>query len=106
GAGPSVIAANVELTGSINTPDELHIYGTVEGNVRASMLTICEGGAVKGEVAAQTVMVHGTVEGKIFAQKVQLCVGATVRGDIVHGALGIDTMATFEGLSKRSQNPL
>lgn len=106
GSGPSIISVNVELNGAINTPDELYIFGSVDGNVRASTLTICEGGSVKGEVAAQTVIVHGSVEGKIYAQKVQLCIGAVVRGDIVHGQLGVDTMATFEGMSKRSQDPL
>jgi cytoskeletal protein CcmA (bactofilin family) len=36
---------------------------------------------------------------------VQLCSGAVVRGDIIHASLGIDTGSTFEGVSKRSQDP-
>lgn len=106
GSGPSVIAINVEMTGSINSPDKLHVHGRIEGNVRAAALTICEGGSVKGEVVAETVTIHGTVEGRIYGQTVQLCAGAVVRGDIVHAALGIDTAAAFEGVAKRSQNPI
>lgn len=105
-AGPSVISSNVEMTGSLSSPNELHIYGAVEGNVRATSLTIFAGGSVKGEVTAENVLVHGAVDGRIHAKKVQLCAGAVMRGDIVHGSLGIDTGSTFEGVSKRSQDPL
>ncbi len=102
----TVISANVELTGAIVTPDELRIYGKVEGNLRASIITICASGSVKGEVIAETVVVMGTVDGRIHGEKVQLLAGATVRGDIVHGALGVDLAATFEGASRRNPNAM
>jgi cytoskeletal protein CcmA (bactofilin family) len=103
--GPSVLAANVEMTGSLNSASELHIYGAVDGNVRAGDLTIFAGGSVKGDVVAQSVLVHGRIDGHIHAKKVQLCSGAVVRGDIVHASLGVDADSTFEGVSKRSQDP-
>jgi cytoskeletal protein CcmA (bactofilin family) len=103
--GLSVLSANVEMTGSLNSPNELHIYGSVDGNVRAADLTIFAGGSVKGDVVAENVLVHGTVDGRIHAKKVQLCCGAIVRGDIVHASLGVDAASTFEGVSKRSENP-
>lgn len=102
----SVMSINVEMAGTIVTPDELHIYGAFEGNVRASSITIGAGGSVKGEVVAETVTVQGTVDGRIHGQVVQLGAGAIVRGDIVHGTLGIDPAAAFEGASKRAQDPL
>ena len=104
-AGPSILSANVEMAGSLSSPTELHIYGAVDGNVRAADLTIFAGGSVKGDVVAESVLVHGTVDGRIHAKKVQLCCGAIVRGDIVHASLGVDTGSTFEGVSKRSENP-
>lgn len=106
GAAVSILSLKMEIVGSITTTDELHVYGTVDGNVRAAALTICEGGVVKGEVIAETVVVQGTVDGRIFGKKVELRAGADVRGDITHGGLGIDTTAHFEGFSKRSQNPI
>ena len=102
----SVMSINVEMAGTIVTPDELHIYGAFEGNVRASSITIGAGGSVKGEVVGETVTVLGTVDGRIHGQTVQLGAGGVVRGDIVHGTLGIDPAAAFEGASKRAQNPL
>ncbi len=103
--GPSIISANVEMTGSLSSPNELHIYGAVDGNVRAADLTIFAGGSVKGDVIADNVLVHGSVDGRIHAKKVQLSAGAVVRGDIVHASLGVDTGSTFEGVSRRSENP-
>lgn len=93
------------MTGSLVSHHELHIYGAVEGNVRAGDLTIFAGGSVKGEVIAESVLVHGAVEGRIYSKKVQLCAGAVVRGDIIHSSLGVDSGSTFEGVSKRSQDP-
>jgi cytoskeletal protein CcmA (bactofilin family) len=104
--GPSVISPRVELTGSISSSDELHIYGTVDGSVRASALVICKGGMVRGDVIAESVLVHGSVEGSIQGMKVQLFATAAVRGDIVHGSLEIDPAAMFEGGSKRIPPPV
>lgn len=103
GSGPSVISLKVEMTGTITSSDEVHIHGSFEGNVRASSLTICKGGSVKGEVVAETVIVQGDLEGRIFAQKVQILAGAVVRGDVIHDSLAVDADAIFEGLSRRSE---
>ncbi len=102
----TVISVNVEMSGTIVTPDELHIAGKIEGNVRASSITVRASGSVVGDIVAESVIVHGTVVGRIFGAKVQLAAGANVTGDIMHGALGIDTDATFEGASKRNTNAL
>ena len=104
-AGPSVLSANVDLTGSLNAPTTLHIYGAIKGNVRAADLIIFAGGSIKGDVVAESVLVHGSIEGDIQAKKVQLCSGGVVRGDILHSSLGVDVASTFEGISKRSDNP-
>jgi cytoskeletal protein CcmA (bactofilin family) len=104
-AGPSVLSAKVELNGTLNAPTALHIYGAVKGDVRAADLAVFPGGSIKGDVIAGSVVVHGSIEGDIQAKNVQLCSGAFVRGDIMHSSLGIDVAATFEGISKRSDNP-
>lgn len=102
----TVISPNVQLSGTIVTPDELHVGGKVNGNIAAAAITIRPTGVVKGDVAAETLVVHGRIEGRIFAKSVKLAAGAIVTGDIVAGQLGIDTDAVFEGASKRSQDAL
>jgi cytoskeletal protein CcmA (bactofilin family) len=103
--GPSVLSTNVELDGTLSAPTALHVYGAVKGDVRAADLAVFAGGSIKGDVIAGSVVVHGSIEGDIQAKNVQLCSGAFVRGDIMHSSLGIDIAATFEGVSKRSDNP-
>ncbi len=102
----TVISPNVNLTGTIVTPDELHVAGKVTGNLAATTITIRASGVVVGDVAAEMLVIHGRIEGRVFAKVVKLAAGATVIGDILAGQLGIDTDAVFEGASKRSVDAL
>jgi cytoskeletal protein CcmA (bactofilin family) len=105
-SGPSIISADVKMTGTIVSQGEIDINGQIEGDVRASALTVGETGAVKGEVVAESVVIRGTVEGRIRGRKVQLCTGAKVRGDIFHASLAIEPNAIFEGAVKHAQDPM
>jgi cytoskeletal protein CcmA (bactofilin family) len=105
-AGPSIISADVKIVGAISSQGELEIFGQIEGDVRASALTVGETGAVRGEVIAESVVVRGTIEGRIRGRKVQLCTGAKVRGDIFHASLAIEPNAIFEGAVKHAQDPM
>lgn len=105
-AGPSIISADVKMTGTIVSQGEIDINGHIEGDVKAAALTIGDTGAVKGEVVAESVIVRGTVEGRIRGRKVQLCTGAKVRGDIFHASLAIEPNALFEGAVKHAQDPM
>lgn len=105
-SGPSIISADVKMTGTIVSLGEIDINGQIEGDVRASALTVGETGAVKGEVVAESVVIRGTVEGRIRGRKVQLCTGAKVRGDIFHASLAIEPNAIFEGAVKHAQDPM
>jgi cytoskeletal protein CcmA (bactofilin family) len=105
-SGPSIISADVKIVGGILSQGELEIFGQIEGDVRASALTVGETGAVRGEVIAESVVVRGTIEGRIRGRKVQLCTGAKVRGDIFHASLAIEPNAIFEGAVKHAQDPM
>jgi len=104
-APPSIISANTEMTGSIATGDEMHIYGKIKGDVRAAAITVCAGAVVTGDLLAETIVIDGAVEGRLEAQHVLLRAGAMVKGEIMHGSLGIDTAAVFEGTIKRAAAP-
>jgi cytoskeletal protein CcmA (bactofilin family) len=105
-AGPSIISADVKMTGAIASQGEIEFYGHIEGDIRAASITVGDTGAVKGEVVAESVVVRGTVEGRIRGRKVQLCTGAKVRGDIFHASLAIEPNAIFEGAVKHAENPM
>lgn len=98
---PTTISANTEIKGSITTTDVVEIRGSIEGDLRASAITVCGGAKVKGDLIADMIVVQGLVEGRLQAQDVRLAAGAEVSGEIAHGSLGIDTAAVFEGTIKR-----
>ncbi|MGH6951680.1 MAG: bactofilin family protein, partial [Vitreimonas sp.] len=101
---PSVIASMAEMRGTLSTPEELHIRGSVEGDVRASKIVVCAGGVVKGGLTADVIVIEGVVDGRVEGSDVLLCGGAVVNGDITHRTLGIDTTVTFEGNVKRHED--
>lgn len=101
---PTILSANAEFKGAIVTSDSVEIRGKIEGDVRASSITVCAGARVKGDLTADVILVQGAVEGRIQAQDVRLQAGANVIGEILHGSLGIDTTAIFEGSIKRLAN--
>ncbi len=103
---PSILSADLTVTGSIVSDGEVQLDGTVEGDVRASSLTIGEEATVKGEVVAENVVVRGRVEGSVRARQVQLAATARVEGDVVHASLAIESGAYFDGHCKRSSDPL
>ena len=105
-SAPSLISADVSMKGEITSQGEIQVDGSIEGNIRSTALTIGNTGAVKGEVAADTVVVRGSVTGSIRGKKVQLCTGAKVEGDITHASLSIEPNAIFEGQVRHSQDPL
>ncbi len=105
-AAPSIVSADVKMKGSVVSQGEVQIDGNIEGDIRASSLTIGNTGAVTGEVVAETVIVRGSVKGQVRGKKVQLCTGAKVEGDITHASLSIEPNAIFEGQVRHSQDPL
>ncbi|MEM8920968.1 MAG: polymer-forming cytoskeletal protein, partial [Pseudomonadota bacterium] len=83
-SAPSLISADVKMRGSFESAGEVQIDGQIEGDVKATALTIGDSGAVIGEVEAETVTVRGKVKGTIRSKKVHLCTGSNVEGDITH----------------------
>src|SRR6201985_245524 len=106
GGVPSIVSADVIVTGSMISNGDIQIDGIVEGDVRSVGLVIGEKAEVRGEVMAQELIVRGRVAGRIRARKVQLASTAHVEGDIVHEAFSVEAGAFFEGNCRHSDNPL
>jgi len=103
---PSILSADLTITGSIASEGEVQLDGVVEGDVRASSLTIGEEATVKGEVVSENVVIRGRVQGSVRARQVQLASTARVEGDVIHASLAIESGAYFDGHCKRSSDPL
>jgi cytoskeletal protein CcmA (bactofilin family) len=106
GSVPSIVSADLTVTGALNTSGDMQIDGTVEGDVRSAGLVIGEQAKIQGEVWAEDVIVRGRVVGRIQARKVLLAATCHVEGDVLAEAFAVEAGAFFEGSCKHSDNPL
>lgn len=102
----SVLSNDLHITGNIRTTGDIQVEGTVEGDIRAHLLTIGESATIKGEVIADDVVVNGRIVGRVRGLKVRLTATARVEGDIIHKTIAIESGAHFEGSVQRQDDPL
>ena len=102
----SVLSSDLTITGNLKTAGDIQIEGTVEGDIRAHLLTVGEGATVKGECMADDVIVNGRIIGRVRGLKVRLTSTARVEGDIIHKTIAIESGAHFEGSVQRQEDPL
>ncbi len=103
---PSLLSNDLTIKGNVSTSGDIQIEGTIEGDVRAHLLTVGESATIKGEIAADDVIVNGKVIGRLRGLKVRLTASARVDGDIVHKTIAIESGAQFEGTVQRQEDPL
>jgi len=96
-AAPSLISADLRISGDLVSTGDIHVEGVVEGDIRSAMLTIGEGAEVRGAIVAEAVRVCGAVFGQIQAHRVELTRTAKVTGGILHELLSIESGAFIEG---------
>ena len=102
----SVLSSDLHVTGNLKTTGDIQVEGTIEGDIRAHLLTIGEGATVKGEVIADDVVINGRIVGRVRGLKVRLTSTARVEGDIIHKTIAIESGAHFEGSVQRQDDPL
>ena len=90
----------------MKTTGDIQVEGTVEGDIRAHLLTIGESATIKGEVIADDVVINGRIIGRVRGLKVRLTSTARVEGDIIHKTIAIESGAHFEGSVQRQDDPL
>jgi len=103
---PSLLSSDLNIKGNVASSGDIQIEGTIEGDVRAHLLTVGESATIRGEVIADDVVVNGRVIGRVRGLKVRLTSSAKVEGDIVHKTIAIESGAHFEGSVQRQEDPL
>ena len=101
----SVIADDLTIEGGVIGEGELHVDGTIKGDVRVGKLTLGETGHIQGNVYAETVEARGRIVGSITAKVVRLFATAYIDGDVTHENLAMETGAFFQGRSQKFQRP-
>lgn len=56
---PSLLSADLVIRGNVETSGDIQVEGTVEGDVRAHLLTVGESAVISGEIVAEDVVVNG-----------------------------------------------
>ena len=102
----SILSSDLAIVGNVKTTGDIQVDGTIEGDIRAHMLTIGEAATIKGEVVADDIVINGRIQGRVRGLKVRLTSSARVEGDIVHKSIAIESGAHFEGTVHRQDDPL
>lgn len=100
-AAPSILSSDLKIEGDIVSQGELHISGSVKGDVVTRKLTLGEGGSITGAVEADVAVIAGNLAGRLTASSVVLARTARVVADVTHVSLSIEQGAVFEGFSRR-----
>jgi cytoskeletal protein CcmA (bactofilin family) len=102
----SLLSSDLTITGNLKTTGDIQVEGTVEGDIRAHLLTVGETANIRGEVVADDIVINGRVQGTVRGLKVRLTSSARVEGDIIHKTIAIESGAQFEGTVQRQDDPL
>lgn len=103
---PSILSSDLHVQGNMKTSGDIQVEGTVEGDIRAHLLTVGESATIKGEIVADDVVINGRIVGRVRGLKVRLTSTARVEGDIIHKTIAIESGAHFEGSVQRAEDPL
>ncbi|HTT85046.1 MAG TPA: polymer-forming cytoskeletal protein [Rhizomicrobium sp.] len=93
----SVISKALKITGELESTEDIHIEGEVDGDIRGVGVKIGHNAKVKGTVYGEEVEVAGTVIGKVEARKVVIASTGHMSGDVVHQDIRIESGAYIDG---------
>ena len=94
----SVLGADLKIKGDITASAELHIDGSVEGDITCAGLVQGEASAIHGAIRAQTARLAGTVRGGIEVGQLVILKTARIEGDVKYDVLTIEQGAHIDGL--------
>jgi cytoskeletal protein CcmA (bactofilin family) len=93
----SVLAADLEIVGDIDTRGRLFIEGRVRGNLIAAQIVVTATGIVTGDIAACDVTVDGVIAGHVSAHSLDILSTGQVTGAVMATNLSIDPGGLLEG---------
>jgi len=96
-ASVSMISKALKITGQLESTEDIHLEGEVDGDIRGVSVKVGHNAKIKGNVYGEEVELAGTVTGKIEARKVVLTSTAHMSGDVIHQDIRIDSGAFIDG---------
>jgi len=93
----SVIGSDVAIKGDISASADLHIDGSIEGDIKCASLVQGETSQINGAIIAETARLSGKVAGSITARELTILKSAVIEGDVHYDALTIEQGAQVDG---------
>ena len=93
----SVIGPDVVIKGDISASADLHVDGTIEGDITCASLVQGNGSTIAGSIKADNARLAGTVKGTIEAKELVVLKTARIEGDVNYDSLTIEQGAAVEG---------
>ena len=98
----SVIAAEVEITGTVKTSGSIRIDGKLDGELNCGGdAVIGKSATLKGNLTVNSASIAGAINGNIMARdRIEMKSSARVMGDIKAKRLAVEDGVTFVGKSE------
>ena len=93
----SVIGTDVSIKGDIKAEADLHVDGSIQGDIHCTSLVQGEASEIKGQINADQARLAGTVNGSINVRELVVLKSAHIEGDVHYDALTIEQGAVVEG---------
>lgn len=93
----SVIGSDVSIKGDVSANADLHIDGTVEGDIACTSLVQGESSEIRGGIEAETARLAGSVKGSINVRELVVLKTARITGDVHYDALTVEQGAAVDG---------
>lgn len=97
GATFSVIGTDVTIKGDIEASADLHIDGTVIGDLTCASLVQGEASRIEGAITAESARLSGQAKGTITARNLVVLKSARIEGDVTYETLTIEQGAVVDG---------
>lgn len=96
----SIIASDVEIIGNLAAKVDIHIDGSVQGDIACSAIVQGSDSKIIGKIIAESARLAGTVDGSIEARDLIIEASAHISGDIQYETLTIEQGSKVEGKMK------
>lgn len=93
----SVLGIDVAIRGDIHATADLHVDGSVTGDISCARLVQGEASTIEGAITADSARLAGTVKGTITARELVILKTARIEGDVHYEALTIEQGASVDG---------
>lgn len=95
----TVIASGTLFNGNIVAAGQVHIFGTVTGDIDAkeSVIKVMRSGVIEGNIYCRELFIDGTINGQCHSESINIEEHGAVNGLLAYGTLTIKKGGTFSG---------